>query len=214
MKEKVILKSVYPEQYGDLELECTIIENDKIGEYLDSIPEERKFVAYKTGVVLARKGKVGEKVKTVLKTTIDGKEYILNEEENTVKERTYTKKKIVNGNTEEYSVTLPDYVMTNISSKSKEKYITKAEQVERTYDLEQITKDGELLVPKYDPRVLTQIDENIIIITSWGSKALCLKGSYVVTYNADENDYNVLEKDAMESTYTMETPKIKTLKKD
>lgn len=45
-----------------------------------------------------------------------------------------------------------------------------------------------------------------------GSKAICLKGGYIVTYNAEENDYNTLEKGAFESTYTVETGKVKKLK--
>ena len=44
MKEKIILKSAHPELYGDLEIECRVIENNKIGEYLDSIPEDLKNV--------------------------------------------------------------------------------------------------------------------------------------------------------------------------
>lgn len=214
MKEKIILKSTFPEQYGDLEVECKVIENDKIGEYLESISSEKKFVAYKTGAVLARKGQVGEKVKTVLKTIVDDKQYILREEEGTVKERTYIRKTTVAGDIKEYPVTSTDYVITNISSTSNEEYITKAEQVEKTYELIQKTRRGDLLLPKCDPRVLTQVDEDIIIITAWGSKAVCLKGGYIVTYNAAENDYNVLEKGAFESTYTIETSKVKTLKRN
>lgn len=38
-------------------------------------------------------------------------------------------------------------------------------------------------------------------MTAWGEQALCLKGSYIVTYNAIENDFNTLEKGALESTY-------------
>ena len=56
----------------------------------------------------------------------------------------------------------------------------------------------------YESRLLTQVDENIIIITSWGVPAVCLAGSYVVTYDAESNDYNVIEQDAFESTYTRE----------
>ena len=59
-------------------------------------------------------------------------------------------------------------------------------------------------VPSYDPRVLTQLDENVIIITAWGSKAVGLKGWYIVTYNAEQNDYNVLDEEACTYTYTKE----------
>ena len=61
--------------------------------------------------------------------------------------------------------------------------------------------------------MLSQVDENVIIVTAWGSKALCLKGGYIVTYNAEENDYNTLEKGAFESTYTVQTGKVKKLKR-
>lgn len=173
MKEKIVLKSLYPEQYGDLVIECKVIENDKIGEYLDNIPEDKKFTAYKSGMVLARTGIVGEKIKTVLKTTIDGKQYILSEEEGTVKERPYSKKMLVAGNIEEYPASAPDYVITNISSTSNEEYITKAQQVERTYELVTKTENGDILLPKPELRTLTEVDENVIIITAWGSKAVC-----------------------------------------
>ena len=69
-------------------------------------------------------------------------------------------------------------------------------------------------VPVYDPRVLTQVDENVIIVTACGSKAICLKGGYIVTYNAEENDYNTLEKGAFDSTYTKVTGSKKTLKRN
>ena len=64
MKEKIILKSANPEQYGDLIIECIVIENDKIGDYLETIPESKKIVGYKTGMVIAQKGQVGEKIVT------------------------------------------------------------------------------------------------------------------------------------------------------
>ena len=213
MKEKIILKSANPEQYGDLIIECIVIENDKIGDYLETIPESKKIVGYKTGMVIAQKGQVGEKIVTTLKTIVDGKEYILSEEEGYVRERSYSKKVLVEDNMEEQQVTSPDYVITNICSTSNERYITKAEQVEKTYELVETTEKGYLLRPKYDPRILTQVDENIIIITSWGAKAICLKGSYIVTYNAENNDYNTLEQGAFESTYKVEEKSTKIRKR-
>ena len=205
MKEKIILKSVCPEKYGDLEIECRVIENDKIGEYLESISESQKFVAYKTGQVIARRGMLGENVKTVLKTVVDGKEYVLSEEEGTVRERTYTK----DGQT----ITGLDFVVTNISSTSNEQYIVKEERIGSTYDYVEQTENGILLTPKYDPRTFVQVNENIIIVTAWGSKAVCLAGSYIVTYNALENDYNTVEAAAFNSTYTIETRNVKKLKR-
>lgn len=71
--------------------------------------------------------------------------------------------------------------------------------------------DNITYIPKYDPRELTQVDENVMITTAWGSKAVCLKGSYIVTYNVLENDYNTLEQGAFNSTYTIEDPKVKKL---
>ena len=55
-----------------------------------------------------------------------------------------------------------------------------------------MSDDLKSFTPIYDSRLLTQVDEDIIIITAWGP-AICLKGSYIVTYNANENDYNTLE---------------------
>ena len=204
MKEKVILKSVHPEEYPDLVIECKIIPNDKIGKYLATIPNEKKFYAYKSKPVKARYGKIGEEISSVLKTIVDGKEYILSEEKNTVKERTVTK--------ENEEVTYTDIVVTNYESTSNEQYIVKYEKFGKMYDFVE-KKDGEeaKFIPKYESRLLTQVDENLIIITSWGAKVVCLAGSYIVTYNAEESDYNAVEKGAFESTYTKEEPKTRKL---
>ncbi len=195
MKEEIILKSTHPEEYSDLTVECRVIPNDKIGEYLDTISEEKKFYAYKKGSVKARVGKVGEKVKTTLKTIVDGKEYILSEEENIVKER--------DGHA--------DIVVTNVSSTSNEQYIVKNSKFIETYS----PTNDEIIgwTPVYDSRMLTQVDENIIIMTAWGAPAVCLAGSYIVTYNADENDYNTLEQGAFNSTYQKEDKHQKKLNK-
>lgn len=185
MKEKIILKSAHPEEYPDLVIECKVIQNDKIGEYVASIPEERKFYAYKKGSVAARPGVEGKTIKTTLTTVIDGKEYILDEEENTVKKREYKGEEKT------------DIVVMNLESTSREQYIVKYQKFIETY----IPKSSSEFVPVYEERALAQVDENIIIITSWGAKALCLKGSYIVTYNEETNDYNTLEQGAFFKTY-------------
>lgn len=202
MKEKVVLKSTHPELYGDLVIECRVIGNDQIGEYLESIPGERKFIAYKNGEVKARKGKKGEKINTVLKTVVDGKEYIFHEETATVNEREYE----INGT----KVTEPDIVITNISSTSNEEYVVKYGKFISTYT----AGEGSTFVPTYDPRAVAQVSENVIIVTAWGARAICLKGSYIVTYNADENDYNTIESGAFDSTYVKEETNTKKLKRN
>lgn len=192
MKEKVILKSLHPELYPDLVIECRVIPNDEIGAYLSTISDEHKCVAYKTGVVTAREGIEGEEIHTRLVTTIDGKEYILQEESNTVAVR--------NGQ--------PDIVVTNVSSTSNEQYVVKRSKFDTTYEIGE--EQGKIVyVPTYDPRVLTQVDEDVMIETTWGAKALCLRGSYIVTYNAEANDYNTLEQGAFNSTYTVQSSKKK-----
>lgn len=185
MKEKIILKSAHPEEYGDLELVCRVIPNEEIGAFLSTISPEKKHMAYKKGKVSARLGKVGEVIHTVLKTTIDGKEYILSEETATVKERP-----------QEDGQLMPDVVITNTSSTSNEEYVVAASKFARMY-----YQDGEEYVPECEPRLLTEVPEDVIIITSWGAKAICLKGSFIVTYNAATNDYNTLERGAYLSTY-------------
>ena len=196
MKEKVVLKSTHPEEYPDLVVECRVIPNDQIGAYLASIPEDRKFYAYKSAPVKARKGKVGESIKSTLTTVVNGREYVLFEEENCVNERTYTKKV----GEKEKEITASDVVITNYKSTSNEEYVIRHEKFMDTYEL--IEEDK--FMPKYDSRLLTKVDENVIIITLWGSKAVCLAGSYIVTYNASKSDYNVIEEGAFKSTYTRE----------
>lgn len=205
MKEKIVLKSTHPEKYPDLVVECRVISNDKIGEYLKSIPEERKLYAHKEGFVAARKGVAGEVVKTTLKTIVDGKEYILSEEENTVKMR------------ECDGVMQPDIVVTNISSTSNERYVVKHKKFVETYTAVPSVAchcgNSVKYQPVADSRLLTQVDENIIIMTSWGAPAVCLAGSYIVTYSAEGNDYNTIEQGAFNSTYVIEEEPTKKLRK-
>lgn len=209
MKEKIILKSAHPEEYPDLVVKCRVIPNDKIGEYLDTIPEERKFYGYKSAPVLARTGKPGEVIKTKLTTIVDGKEYILSEEENTVKERSIGKDYLGE------DIMQIDIVVTNNQSTSNEQYVVKAQKFYTTYKSIGYKKNSDLVIyePQHDSRLLTQVDENVIIMTSWGAPAVCLAGSYIVTYNAEENDYNTIEKGAFESTYTKEDQPTKKLKR-
>ena len=185
MTERVILKSAHPEEYGDLEIECRVIPNAEIGAYLATISEDKKHVASKKGKVSARRGTPGEVVHTVLKTIVDGREYILSEETATVGVRP-----------DEFGDIVSDIVVTNISSTSNEEYVVKAINFAQMY-----YQDGPFYVPESEPRVLTEVPENVIIITSWGAKAICLKGSFIVTYNAANNDYNTLERGAYLSTY-------------
>ena len=179
--KKVLLKSCNPSEYPDLEITCRVLENGEIAGYVSEIPEEKKCIGTKVGRVAARIGKEGEIVKPVLTTNIEGKEYVLSEEEGTVKVR--------DGH--------PDIVVTNLDSNSHESYIVKAAKFESTY-----TPNGDgTFTPVADPRVLTEVPEHVIITTAWGSEAISLRGSYIVTYNAEENDFNVLERGAKESTY-------------
>ncbi len=64
-----------------------------------------------------------------------------------------------------------------------------------------------------ETRLLTQVDENLIIMTSCCAPAVCLAGSYIVIYNAEENDYNTIEQGAFDSTYIKENQHTKKLKR-
>ena len=190
---KIVLRSCNPSEYPDLELECKELENEEIGAYLATISESKKTWGYKSAPVAARKGEEGEVIHTVLTTEYEGRKYILSEETGTVKVR--------DGH--------PDVVVKNISSTSNEEYIVKAAKFASTY-----TEEGELYAPVPEPRLLTEVPETVVITTSWGAKAVCLKGSYIVTYDAATNDYNTLERGAKESTYTTCEPVVaKTLQK-
>ncbi len=201
MKKEIILKSMHPEEYADLVIECRVIPNEEIGAYIDSIADSKKIYAYKSAPVKARKGVVGETISTVLKTVIEGKEYILHEESAQVKELKYTK--------EGKEYTSPSIVVTNCHSTSNEEYVVKPQKFIDTYTP---IPDSNEFAPVYDSRLLTQVDENIIIMTAWGAPAVCLAGSYIVTYDAESNDYNTIEKGAFESTYTIEESLINTNK--
>lgn len=195
MEKKVVLKSIRPEEYGDEVVTCRVIENADINAYLATIPEERRVLATKVAPVEARRGVVGETVHTVLLTERDGRTYVLSEEDATVGER------------EVEGVKVPDIVVTNVNSTSNEQYVVKANKFGNMY----VANEDGTWTPQPDERELVQVDEDIIIKTAWGSEAVCLKGSYIVIYNAEENDFNTLEQGAMKSTYKVSTPKQKKL---
>lgn len=196
MRKEIVLKSCNPKEYGDEVVECRVIENADINAYLATIPEERKFYATKIAPVTARAGIVGEEIHTTLLTERNGQVYILSEEDNTIRER------------EVDGTMLPDFVITNVNSTSKEEYIVKAANLIKMYTQ---NEDG-TWTPSPDERLLTQVDEDVIIKTAWGSEAVCLKGSYIVTYNAEENDFNTLEQGAFNSTYKKTATNVKTKK--
>ena len=173
-------------------MNCKVIPNEKIKEYVDNIPDENKQIATKVAPVAAREGKEGEVISTFIKCHVDGKEYILGEEQNEVKNR--------DGKN--------DIVVTNINSTSDETYVVKANKFSETYTPNQ---DG-TFTPVPDERELTRVDENVIIMTSWGSEAICLAGSYIVTYNAEENDFHTLEEGAYNATYKKVSEKKKYIK--
>ena len=186
MFKEIVLKSCNPEEYPDEVIVCRVIANEDIGAYVSAIPEEKRFRATKVAPVEARAGKVGEEVKTVLYTERNGRRYILSETTDTVGERK------VDGQM------LPDVVVTNVNSTSNEQYIVKSDRFSpRLYAP---NEDG-TWTPQPDERLFYQVDEDIIIMTAWGAEAVCLRGSYIVEYNAEENDYNTVEKGAEKSTY-------------
>lgn len=185
----IVLKSCNLNEYSDLIIKCRVIENEDIGDYLNLIDDNNKFIAKKVAPVIIRKGVVGERVNTVLVTERDGKKYVLFEQSNVVKQRTNS----VNG-------FLSDIVICNFLSNSGEEYVVKPDNFFKAYSL---NEDG-TYSPISGERQLVLIDEDIMIKTSWGTSAICLAGSYIVVYDSLKNDYNVLEKSAMETTYKKE----------
>ena len=182
----VVLKSVHPEEYPDKIVRCRVIQNANINEYVNSISDEEKMIATKTAPVEARLGQVGETIHTTLMTTYEGNEYILSEEDNTVGER-----EMADG------TMAPDVVVTNVNSTSNEQYVVKANKFANMYEL----NDDGTFTPVPDPRELTRVSEDIVIMTAWGAPAVCLAGSYIVTYDAASNDFNTIEQGAFNSTY-------------
>ena len=187
--QEVILKSPNPELYPDRIIKCRVIKRENIQDYIDSnIPEEDKCVGCKSEPVEARVGTVGEEVVTTLKTVYEGKEYILSETTNTVRETDMgdgTKR--------------PDIIVTNTHSTSNEEYIVRANKFPKMYTANM----DETFSPVPDPRAVAKLSEDVVIETSWGEMAVGLKGSYIVTYDAERQSYNTIEKGAFDSTYTI-----------
>ena len=195
MMKEIVLKSVKPEEYGDEVVTCRVIENEDINAYIATIPEERRVIATKVAPVEAKPGTVGEVIHTVLLTEREGKTYIIHEEDGTVGEREIDGQKYA------------DMVVTNINSTSNERYVVKANKFINMY----VANEDGTFTPQPDERELVQVDEDIIIKTAWGSEAVCLKGSYIVIYNAEENDFNTIEQGAKNSTYKDVSSKTKKL---
>ena len=195
MMKEIVLKSVKPEEYGDEVVTCRVIENADVNAYLATIPGEKKVRSTKFAPVEAKPGQVGEVIHTVLLTERDGKTYIIHEEDGTVGQRE------IDG--QMYA----DMVVTNVNSTSNEQYVVKADKFIKMYTP---NEDG-TFTPQPDERELVQVDEDVIIMTAWGTEAVCLKGSYIVIYNAEENDFNTIEQGAKKSTYKDVTPKAKKL---
>ena len=194
-KRKVVLKSAHPESYPDMEIECLFIPNGEINSYISSIPEEERSVGYKSAPVLARIGEVGEAVVSRIERTIDGKVYYFNEERAVVRSRAY-------GNGEAV-----DMVIRNTSSTCEE-YVVKRSKFDTIYEDagEDAVFEGRHMwfsyIPVPEERELTRVPENVMIETAWGETAIVLAGGFIVTYNAEENDFNVLDEKAYEATYT------------
>lgn len=193
MMKEIVLKSCRPEEYGDEVVSCKVIKNADINAYLETIPEERRITATKIAAVEAKPGHVGDIIHTVLLTEREGKIYILSEEDTTVGER------------EVEGEMIPDIIITNINSTSNESYVVKSNGF---FDMYTPNEDG-TWTPVPDEREMYQVDEDIIIETAWESEAVCLRGSYIVVYNAEENDFNTVEQGAKSSTYVDVRPKQK-----
>ena len=121
----------------------------------------------------------------------------MSEEENIVKERIVDEAK---------GIKMTDIVVINDASTSYEAYVVKGQKFYHTYKHVGWVKhsDLDIYMPVYDSRLLTKVPENVIIMTSWGEPAVCLAGSYIVTYDSKTNDYNTIERGAFESTYKIE----------
>ena len=195
MYKEIVLKSVKPEEYGDEVVTCKVIENADVNAYLATIPEERRHLATKVAPVEARRGEVGEVIHTVLLTERNGRTYIIHEEDGTVREREIDGQKVA------------DVVVTNVHSTSNEEYVVKADKFIKMY----VPNEDGTFTPQPDEREVYQVDEDVMIMTAWGEPAVCLKGSYIVVYNAEENDFNTVEEGAIKSTYRFTTPKTKKL---
>jgi hypothetical protein len=112
-------------------------------------------------------------------------------------------------------------IVRNLESDSTEQYVVKQSKFRQDYvpyalgtKVRQCSCGSSArYVPVSESRLLTQVDENIVIMTSWGQPAICLAGSYIVTYDAESNDYNTLEQSAFNTTYTRDEGTLKRTRK-
>ena len=191
----VTLKSLDKAEYPDRVATCRIIPNDMLEEYLDSISDEDKFYAVNDRSLYTRTGIPGEIIKTTLVTELDGKKYIYQETERTVKERTKT----IGHRDSKYI----DTVVRNPYSVSQEEYIVNDVDLAINYRFCGFNMDTKefLEISKRRLKLVITAPEDIIIETKDGDQLVCLKGDYIVIDNIDKNSYSVVSKIDFEATY-------------
>ena len=172
--KKVVLKSLNPEEYPSISCTCKVIPYDMLGDYISKLRKKRIKVEKKSAVI-ARKGIVGEEVKTRLLTKIAGRDYITHEKTTIVGEK--------------------DMVVENRLSNSKETMVMPSDEFYDTYYLNSISVDFNndnaysVCRPFIEEEEAIEIDEDIVIIMEDGSEMICLDGSFIVIRDEEKGEY-------------------------
>lgn len=150
---------------------------ESIKEYLAAGLESGKFeskIYQKSGEIIARKGKIGEKIITMMK---DG----LHETQNTV---------IADENG------CPGWIVTNSTG---EQYIVTDAVFRRKYEKVGDTEEDKYK-PIWNPITAVQVDKNICFVAPWGEEQKLVAGGYLV-FNRDFDDIYGVQQEEFNKTY-------------
>ncbi len=180
MKQKVVLHSVNPKEYGDREIEVEVVD---LATQLDEITSPEVFKAVKVAKVQARPAKAGELVDTNPRVIYDGKVYTFSELKKQVTQQMQDAGAmvIINPDGEEYL------------NKTREQFNGKYDKVEGGY------------VPKEGAKTFRKVTKDCAI-ELWGSLQVVSKGS-VILIEDGKGQYSITNA-AFDATYSTAPEKI------
>lgn len=186
----ITLESASPDDYEDLLLECKVLDTeDKIEAYLNLIPLSQKIIAVDNSDYSARPGLPGEQVDTSLRTSFDGREYIIERRREEIED--YPKKHIE----------MAQVIVSNKKGTSNN-VVLSSDEFNRTFEFNDNVGEFSL---QTEPREFIQVSENLII-----NGTVVLAGSYMCLDEFNNVD-KVVDKDTFEMNYSVMDKPRKTI---
>ena len=204
--EIIELKSLHPYTYSDYVTVGKKILYEDIADYFENIPKEKKQYAQKKETVFVRKGSVGEVIRTRHIALVDNKEYILDVEENTVKESLAFP---------DDAKKSPDLVVRTVFNISHEERVLSYKEYLAEYEMygySRSTKES-LCKTKAKPQLVAKVSENLVIKMPSGKTKICLAGSYIVKTNSEKEPFIIVDRGDFNASYTKDEELSRSLRK-